>query len=139
VTLIGWSLGLLAVIVVVFVLLFLGGLLSAALEIRREKRAGQVPTRPAWENRDKRRALGGFREVWRVSVQRAKHRGIDTCWCGQGPLAYFPQMQMVPNQYTVGGIGCAAWEAGDPLAHDLHDRAGGYARTPAPDPLAVSA
>lgn len=53
-----WVLG---VIAALFAVLFLGGLASAALEIRAEKKAGYMPTRPAWDKRDARIAAGGYR------------------------------------------------------------------------------
>lgn len=52
-----------------FVLLILGGMLSAALEIRAEKRAGVPVTRPAWEARARRRASGGHRATVRGIVK----------------------------------------------------------------------
>lgn len=42
------------------VLLFLGGIVSAYLEGRREKRAGLPVSRPAWEARAARKAAGGY-------------------------------------------------------------------------------
>lgn len=126
----GWLLVLVALLFSVGPLLFLGGLTSAWLEIRRERRAGRVPTRPAWENRDKRRALGGFRGVWRSSWQKARRGKMATCWCGEGPLVEFPECGGFPA-----GLGCAAWESGLPRAIYLHDAAGGYKRVPvAPSP-----
>lgn len=52
-------------VVSVFVVLFLGGLASAALEVRSERRAGLTPTRPAWDARAARRASGGNRAAVR--------------------------------------------------------------------------
>jgi hypothetical protein len=48
-----------------FVLLMIGGFLSAAYEIHRERKAGLVPTRPAWERRDWARQTGGHRAYFR--------------------------------------------------------------------------
>lgn len=122
---IGFGVGLLTLLVVVFGLLFLGGLASAWWEIRAEKKAGLVPTRPAWENRVKRRALGGLGPQLRAAWRGASSP-LPTCWCGRGPLATFPALPPMPA-----GVGCAAWEAGDAEAVELHDLAGGYARTAA--------
>lgn len=127
--LVHWSALLGVILVSVFVVLFLGGLASAALEIRAEKKAGKVPTRPAWENRDKRRAVGGFGEQIRLSWQAARKRGhgIRSCWCGRGPIQVFP----ADDGTDLGeGWGCCAWEAGDLVAVQRHDAAGGYRRTP---------
>lgn len=106
----------------VFVVIFLGGLASAALEIRSERRAGKPVTRPGWESRDKRRAIGSRRErarVWWVGMTRP-----GVCWCGLGPLQEFRGADG-PER------GCAAWEAGHPVAIRRHDEAGGYVRVPA--------
>lgn len=116
------ALGLLLALAV-FPVLFLAGLASAAWEIRREKRAGLVPTRPAWENRDKRRALGGLREQVRVAWQQAR-KPMRSCWCGRGPLVEF----QASGGFDA-GWGCAAWEAGDQVAILRHDAAGGYSRS----------
>lgn len=124
----GWIVLVLAVFPVVFLLLFLGGIASAALEIRKERKAGLEPTRPAWDNRNKRQALGGFRAAWRVSIQKARHGKMVTCWCGCGPIVEFPAL----DDGTPAGLGCSAWESGEPRAILLHDAAGGYARTPNP-------
>lgn len=123
----GWVVLVLGVFPALFLLLFLGGLTSAALEIRREKKAGLVPTRPAWESKKKRKALG-IRGVWRAAWARASHR-METCWCGCGPLLEFEAIGGQPA-----GIGCVAWENGDPRAIILHDGAGGYRRTPVDAP-----
>lgn len=58
-----------------FLVLFLGGMASAALEIRREKRAGIPVTRPGWER--KPRHLRGprsayLRGLWLAYVVREK-------------------------------------------------------------------
>ncbi len=42
-----------------FLVLFLGGLVSAALEVRSERRAGVPVTRPAWDRARARRESGG--------------------------------------------------------------------------------
>jgi len=119
-----------------FVLLFLAGLASAALEIRRERRAGLIPTRPAWENRAKRRALGGLRGQVAAAWASARHKrgGVKTCWCGLGPIVWFTAL----DAYTPAGYGCAAVEAGHPLAINRHDAAGGYRRVEAADGLATA-
>lgn len=109
----------------IFSVLFLGGLASAAWEIRNEKRAGLVPTRPAWDNRDKRRALGGLRQQLAAAWNSARSRMV-MCWCGIGPIQHFPAL----TRWEVEGWGCAAVEAGHPEALLRHDAAGGYARTP---------
>jgi hypothetical protein len=109
----------------VFVIIFLAGLGSAALEIRRERKAGLVPTRPAWDNRRKRRANGGLWETIRV-LWATHSTKLDLCWCGQGPMVYFPAL----TQGEAAGLGCSAWESGDPEAIRRHDAAGGYSRTP---------
>lgn len=122
-------LGLLGVLLAVFLILFLGGLASAWWEIRAEKRAGLVPTRPADEARMKRRVRGGgFRtsvRLWWFGLTT----GVPQCWCGLGTLVGFPAMSSVGYE-SVEGLGCTAVEAGMPQAWDLHERAGGYARTP---------
>lgn len=119
------------VVVVGSVLLvaFLGGLASAALEIRKEKRAGLVPTRPGWEARRKSKARG-LRGAMQANVGRIKHfgMGVRTCWCGYGPLQVFPS-DADPD--GPGEVGCAAWEAGHLGAFSRHDDAGGYQRVPA--------
>lgn len=126
-SLIGWGIGFVSVILGALVLIFLAGLASAAWEIRGEKRAGKVPTRPAWENAQKRRALGGFRAQIRVAWSSARHRASGrTCWCGRGPVVEFPPSDLGEPA----GLGCAAWESGDFHAITLHDAAGGYSRTP---------
>lgn len=122
---IGAVLGFGALLLALFLVLFLGGLCSAAWEIHREKKAGKVPTRPAWENRAKRKALGGFAEQIRLAWRQARHRD-RLCWCGRGPLLIFPPLGQEPEAWA-----CAAWEAGDPVAIQRHDAAGGYARVPA--------
>jgi hypothetical protein len=67
---VGNFLGTVAVVVIACAaLLFLGGLASAWLEIRREKRAGVPVTRPAWEARDARREAGGYRATVRGLVK----------------------------------------------------------------------
>lgn len=126
--LVGWSAGFLGVLALAVLALFLGGLLSAVLEVRAEKRAGKVPTRPAWDNRDKRRAIGGFREQWKGAVESARSRlggGFVGCWCLQGPVAEFPA-----GGGFEAGLACVAWEAGADEALRRHDAAGGYKRTP---------
>lgn len=121
---------LVGLILVVIVVAFLGGLASAALEVKRERAAGLEPTRPAWDNRRKRRAVGGLRERARVAWTHLEHRGgVVNCWCGQGPVVHFEALD--DGSGNVAGYGCAAWEAGDPLAVLRHDEAGGYGRTPA--------
>lgn len=124
----GWTVGFFAVIAAVFLLLFLGGLASAWFEVRAEKKSGVPVTRPAWDNRDKRRARGVslFQSV-RESWEQARGRSIGSgCWCGRGPITEFPE----DFGGFPAGLGCAAWEAGDPEAVVRHDRAGGYQRTP---------
>jgi hypothetical protein len=127
--LLGFILGMGALMLALFAVLFLGGLASAWWEIRAEKRAGLVPTRPADELREKHRALGGWRN--RLSIAwagaRARAQGWRLCWCGRGAVTEFTATD---NGYGQAGFGCAAWEAGDPVAINRHDAAGGYARTP---------
>lgn len=60
---------LVGVLVALFLVLFLGGLASAALEVRRERQAGLTPSRPAWERRDALRASGGHRATVRGVVK----------------------------------------------------------------------
>jgi hypothetical protein len=111
-------------LVALFFLIALAGLCSAALEVRRERRAGLEPTRPAWESRAKRRAIGSRRERARVLWRSLATRGM--CWCGQGLLQEFPSLDVPGTTET----GCAAWEAGDAEAIRRHDEAGGYQRVP---------
>lgn len=119
--------GFVAVVILIasiFVVLFLGGLTSAALEIRREKKAGLPVTRPGWEASAKRKARG-WRGGVKASWDRVTKMGLKSCWCGCGPVAEFPA---IDGQSSGSQWGCAAWEAGDPVAIDRHDRAGGYSR-----------
>lgn len=120
-----WGVGLLAgLIATVFVVFFLGGLSSAYFEVRSEKRAGKTPTRPAWEQRAKRRARGRFSTV-KALWESASHRGVEQCWCARGPVQWFE----AAGPWDTSGYGCAAWEAEDVVAMERHQRAGGYART----------
>jgi hypothetical protein len=66
-----WVLAVVGLVLALFLVLFLGGLCSAAWEIRQEKRAGKVPTRPAWERREHLRAAGG-----RFAFARGLLRGV---------------------------------------------------------------
>lgn len=120
-----FTLGTLAVIAALGVVLFLGGLCSAALEVRRERRAGLEPTRPAWDERAKREAVPLRDRLW-LLWHRARYRGTEWCWCARGTLDVFPAR----DGSQAAGLGCSAWEAGDPQAILRHDAAGGYARTP---------
>lgn len=128
-----YVLALVGIFACIFAVLFLGGLASAAWEIRQEKRAGKPVTRPAWDARDKRAALGGPLGVVRVWWASRSH-ALPTCWCGRGALTYFPALDGSSGVAAVEGIGCAAWEAGDVVAIGLHDDAGGYSRTPSNGP-----
>ncbi|MFT4287439.1 hypothetical protein [Nocardioides sp.] len=112
-----------------FLVLFLGGLASAWIEVEREKKAGKVPSRPAWEGRSKRRAVP-WRERLRARWWEARYPGTRMCWCCRGVLAEFVALDGGTGVASVAGVGCAAWEVGDPLAVLRHDAAGGYARTP---------
>jgi hypothetical protein len=123
--------GLALFLLVVFAVLFLGGLCSAWFEVRSERRAGLVPTRPADEVRAKRRARGdgirGSARIW----WRETRTGIPQCWCGLGTLIEYRAVGSVPGAYTsTTGLGCMAFENGDPEACERHERAGGYSRTP---------
>lgn len=119
--------GLVAFFVTVLLVCFLGGLASAILEARRERAAGLPVSRPARELKAKRQAVGGWHRVAQLAFLKLGHRGMKLCWCGRGPLQHFPALDAWQEE----GIGCAAWELGDPEAIRLHDAAGGYRRQPA--------
>jgi hypothetical protein len=113
-------------LVLLFAAIMAAGICSAWLEIRRERRAGLVPSRPGWESRAKRRALG-VRERSRTLATSLWARGAPFCWCGRGYLVEFPPLDGEARE----AVGCAAWEAGDAEAIRRHDVAGGYARVQA--------
>lgn len=113
----------LGLVLCLFSVLFLGGLASAWWEVRAEKRAGQVPTRPAWDARDRRRAQGGWRGALSIWWTKRTH-SVPTCpVCGRGPVVPFEADDSFPA-----GMACIAWESGDPRAVLIHDEAGGYMR-----------
>ncbi len=103
------------ILIAVFAVLVLGGLCSAAWEIRREKRAGLVPTRPAWDGSRKGRYRRSVRDA--VSTARGLWKGLrepvaadDICPECEGPLVTMD-----------GQIVCVADLNGDPIAESLHD------------------
>lgn len=118
----------LAVVLSVGVLAFLGGMASAAVENHRERAAGLPVSRPAWEQRRKRRARGHFSTIKALWARAQTHGRVELCWCVCGPVQWFTGWGVAPE--TREGFGCAAWESGDPVAFARHSKAGGYARTP---------
>lgn len=113
------------ILVSLFVVIFLGGLCSAWFEVRAERKAGKPVTRPAWESRRKRRAIGSRRERVKATWAQMSTKA-PMCWCGLGPLQDFPS-HTEPGELETG---CAAWEVGIAEAIRRHDAAGGYARVP---------
>lgn len=109
------SVGLVSILVV----LFLGGLASAALEIRREKRAGLPVTRPAWEQRAQRRASGGY-----LATIRGTWKGLRAQQAAQSAAAAAPAGCFVcggPLMLTDGVETCVADLNGDPIAERSHN------------------
>lgn len=73
------ALGLFIGLSAIALLLFLGGFMSAAYEIHRERRLGLVPTRPAWDKREHRTATGG-----RLAYCRGLAKGFHSGWFARG-------------------------------------------------------
>jgi hypothetical protein len=100
----------------VLLVMFLGGLSSAWFEVRREVKAGQIPTRPAWDKRDYIAASGG-----RWAYVRGLYRGLRG-WRAAAPSYATPCPACGRDGFTddSGYFRCPDYDLGDPEAIQDH-------------------